>query len=167
MNNRLLTLVFIILTAIGSSFCQDKTNRKTYDMNDDNKEYEISKSESEWKELLSPEEFGVLRKKGTEYRFMGEYNDFHKKGIFVCAGCGNELFHSKTKYDSGSGWPSYFKPINEAAVDIVIDKSLGGTREEVLCSKCGGHLGHVFNDGPQPTGLRYCVNSISLDFRKK
>lgn len=167
MNNRLLTLIFLSIVAVGSSYCQDKSNQYAHEVNENNKEYEINKSESEWKQILSPEAYSVLREKGTEYAFTGEYYDFKEKGIFVCAGCGNELFDSKTKYNSGSGWPSYYKPINEKAVEIQIDKSFGMPREEILCSKCGGHLGHVFNDGPKPTGLRYCVNSISLDFKKK
>ena len=167
MNNKLLALIFISIVAVSSSFCQDKSRQYADDSNEGKKEYEVIKSESEWKNTLSPEEFEVLRKKGTEYAFTGKFYEFKEKGIFTCAGCGNELFDSKTKYNSGSGWPSFYKPIDKNNIDLEIDKSLGSAREEILCSKCGGHLGHVFADGPKPTGLRYCVNSVSLHFIKK
>jgi peptide-methionine (R)-S-oxide reductase len=167
MNTRLLTLIFIGLAAASSSFCQNKTNPAEASQENMTKEYEVEKSENEWKQLLSPDAFSVLREKGTEYAFMGKYNDFKEKGIYRCAGCGNQLFESKTKYNSGSGWPSFYKPIDENAIEIEIDNSFGMPRDEILCAKCGGHLGHMFNDGPKPTGLRYCVNSISLDFQKK
>ena len=162
MGNRVFILVLTILVAFTSSFCQVEQKKESKVKN-----YEVSKSESEWKSILSPEQFDVLRNKGTEYAFTGEYNFNKEKGIYSCAGCGSPLFESKTKYDSGSGWPSFYKPISEDAIDIEIDRSFGSEREEVLCAKCGGHLGHVFSDGPKPTGQRYCVNSISLDFKKK
>jgi peptide-methionine (R)-S-oxide reductase len=127
----------------------------------------INKPEEEWKSCLSPEAYGVLRKKGTERPFTGKFNDFKDKGVFVCAGCGNELFLSDTKFDSGTGWPSFFQPISEKNVGKDVDKSFFMTRTEVHCAKCNGHLGHVFPDGPEPTGLRYCINSVSLDFKKK
>ncbi len=130
-------------------------------------EDKINKPEEEWKSSLSPEAYGVLRKKGTERPFTGKFNDFKDKGIFVCAGCGNELFLSDTKFDSGTGWPSFYQPISKRNVGEDVDKSFFMTRTEVHCAKCNGHLGHVFPDGPEPTGLRYCINSVSLDFKKK
>ena len=120
------------------------------------------KSDAAWRDQLTPEEFHVLREKGTERAFSGEYNDFKKPGTFVCRACGNELFDTQTKYESGSGWPSFYAPIAPDSVTEVRDVSHGMIRTEVTCNRCGSHLGHVFDDGPQPTGLRYCMNSLSL-----
>ncbi len=127
----------------------------------------IIKSENEWKNFLSPEEYHVLREKGTEPPFTGKYYHHFEKGVYLCAACGNELFDSNSKYDSGSGWPSFFQPVSNDNIEIEPDFSYGMRRIEVKCSACGSHLGHVFNDGPKPTGLRYCINSISLKFKKK
>jgi peptide-methionine (R)-S-oxide reductase len=127
----------------------------------------VKKSEDEWKKILTPEEFLVLRKKGTEPPFKGTYVHQTAEGTYVCAGCGNRLFSSETKFDSGSGWPSFFTPVSPDAVILKPDKSLGMKRIEVVCARCGGHLGHVFDDGPPPTGLRYCMNSVSLRFQQK
>ncbi|MCX7998316.1 MAG: peptide-methionine (R)-S-oxide reductase MsrB [Leptospiraceae bacterium] len=126
----------------------------------------IIKSEEEWKKILSPETFNILRKKGTERAFSGKYHNHKEKGTYVCAGCGNELFHSSTKFDSGCGWPSFYQPISEDKVETETDRSFFMIRTEVHCARCGGHLGHVFPDGPLPTGLRYCINSLALDFKK-
>ena len=124
------------------------------------------KSDQEWQGCLSAEQYKVMRQHGTEHPFSGKYADCKAEGTYVCAGCGENLFSSDTKFDSGTGWPSYFQPINETAIEETRDNSIGMTRVEVHCSNCGSHLGHVFSDGPQPTGLRYCINSVSLDLKE-
>ena len=127
-------------------------------------EYEIEKSPEEWKQELTEEEYRVLREKGTERAFTGDLLNNKQEGVYVCAACGQELFDSETKFESGTGWPSFYAPVDEDNVAEESDRSFGMKRTEVLCSRCGGHLGHVFPDGPKPTGLRYCINSVSLDF---
>ena len=127
----------------------------------------VTRSEEEWKKTLSPEQFRILREKGTERPFTGTLLDNKEDGVYTCAACGADLFSSKTKFESGSGWPSFYAPIAEENVATERDDSLGMRRIEILCRRCGGHLGHVFDDGPKPTGLRYCVNSVSLGFEKK
>jgi peptide-methionine (R)-S-oxide reductase len=124
-------------------------------------------SEEEWRERLSPEQYHVLREAGTERAFTGKYEQNKADGMYICAGCGTPLFSSDTKYNSGSGWPSYFQPVAGEAVEEHSDASHGMIRTEVRCAKCEGHLGHLFPDGPAPTGLRYCINSASLDFKPK
>jgi len=130
-------------------------------------EKRIKKTEDEWRKILTPEEFLVLRKKGTEPPFSGKYVHQTAQGSYVCAGCGNKLFSSETKYDSGSGWPSFYRPASPDAVLLKPDRSLWMVRTEVVCARCGGHLGHVFDDGPAPTGQRFCMNSVSLRFLEK
>jgi peptide-methionine (R)-S-oxide reductase len=128
----------------------------------------LTKTEEEWKQELTPEQYHILREAGTEAPFTGEFWDNHEKGMFKCAACGNPLFSSDTKFDSGSGWPSFFEPINNEHVETRTDESDGMIRQEVICKKCGSHLGHVFPDGPQDkTGLRYCINSCALKMEKE
>jgi peptide-methionine (R)-S-oxide reductase len=129
--------------------------------------YKIQKTDEEWKADLSEDEYKVLREKGTERAFTGKYNDFKKEGLFLCAACKTPVFSSETKYESGSGWPSFYTPYNKENIREIPDNSFGMTRTEIVCASCGGHLGHVFEDGPEPTGLRYCINSVALDFKEQ
>lgn len=127
--------------------------------------FKVNKTEEEWRKQLSPFEYQVLREKGTERAYTGEYWDHHEDGTYTCKGCGAPLFTSNEKFDSGCGWPSYYDAIDSGAIVTKPDYSHGMVRTEIMCAKCGGHLGHVFDDGPKPTGLRYCVNSASVDFK--
>ena len=127
----------------------------------------VEKTDAEWRAQLTPEQYEVLRKKGTERAFTGKYWDNHANGMYRCAGCGNPLFSSATKFESGTGWPSFSEPVAPESVATEDDRGLLMKRTEALCARCGGHLGHVFEDGPDPTGLRYCMNSAALDFKPK
>lgn len=146
-------LIYVLLITLSIS-CNGQN-----DMSKMNDEY--------WKSKLSPEQYEVLRNKGTDKAFSGEYDKHFEEGNYKCAGCGEVLFSSETKYNSGCGWPAFYAPSENDKIKVELDKSHGMIREEIICNNCGGHLGHVFNDGPLPTGQRYCVNSTSLDFKKK
>ena len=147
-------MVAVLLAASG---CAQKNSAK----------FAVTKTDAKWQKQLTPEQYEVTRKQGTERPFTGKYWDNHEKGIYKCVDCGQEVFSSETKFESGTGWPSFWQPIKKQNVGEAVDNSLGMERIEVHCSRCGGHLGHVFNDGPAPTGLRYCINSASLTFEKK
>lgn len=166
--------ITLLLTFVYLSDQQSSNTRTIKIMSDSTKnmqvgnmENKVIKTEEEWKKELTPEEYRVLREKGTERAFTGEYDHFFDEGIYKCAACGNELFSSDHKYDSGCGWPAYWTTLAKDKVILREDKSFGMIRTEVLCAKCESHLGHVFEDGPEPTGQRYCINSVSLDFVKK
>jgi peptide-methionine (R)-S-oxide reductase len=154
-------IFFLSITVLSGMGCTSTHTSKQ----DKTMSFPTSKSEQEWQNELSPEQYRILREKGTERAFTGEYWNHHDLGVYSCAGCGQELFESDSKFDSGCGWPSYFKPIRDLVISEARDTSHGMIRTEVMCSQCGGHLGHVFNDGPPPTGLRYCINSGALKFK--
>lgn len=153
-----------ILSGILFSACAQTGQDTTGNKNEAMKQFEVQKSENEWQKELSDESYRVLRQCGTEHPGTGKYYNFYEDGTYHCAGCGAELFGSETKYSSGSGWPSFFDVLDKDKVTLIEDNSLGMTRTEVKCANCGGHLGHVFPDGPKPTKLRYCINSAAMEF---
>lgn len=153
--------IIMILFAVVAISCNSNAQKKTANTKN---EYKVSKTEAEWKEILSPQEYAVLRKAATETPHSSELNDIHKPGTFVCAACGNELYKTKHKFESGTGWPSFDRPV-EGGVAYGSDSKLGFQRDEVHCADCGGHLGHVFDDGPrETTGKRHCINGIAMNF---
>ncbi len=155
-------LILIIPLSMMACSGNSQNNKQINKMSTENK---VVKSEDEWKKVLSPEQYNVLREKGTERPFSGKYYLETKKGIYVCAACGAELFRSDKKFDAGCGWPSFSDVMDSSKVVYTKDKSLGMIRTEITCARCGGHLGHVFDDGPAPTGLRYCINSVSIELK--
>jgi peptide-methionine (R)-S-oxide reductase len=150
------TMFFLLLISNCAKAIESEPTKKN--------KFEITKTEGEWKKILPAEAYTVLREKGTERPFLSDMHSNKGKGHYVCAACGNQLFTSEAKFDSGTGWPSFYEPIDKQKVGEETDRSWGMTRTEVFCNRCGSHLGHVFNDGPPPTGLRYCMNAVSLKF---
>lgn len=168
MNTTAILFICIMLTGIASCQSQQINNdtASTVKLLTIQKDTSM-KTDEEWKKILTPERYRILREKGTERPYSGEYYLHNEKGVYCCAGCKEELFYSDTKFDAGCGWPSFFQPVDSTKITYTEDRSHGMIRTEITCTKCGGHLGHVFDDGPKPTGLRYCVNSLSLEFKKQ
>ena len=162
MKNLAYLLILLLFTACKGESQNNQTKTKP----NNTMSNKVVKTDEEWKKVLSPEQFNVLREKGTEMPFTGKYYLHKEKGIYICAACGEELFRSDKKFDAGCGWPSFSDVLDSSKVVYTKDKTAGMMRTEITCAKCGGHLGHVFDDGPAPTGLRYCINSVSIGFKK-
>lgn len=158
--HRIVILLALVITTTLNACGQKPATKQSMET------YPLQKTEAEWKAELGPDAYRVLREKGTERAFTGAYHDNHDKGTYKCNACHTPLFSSDQKFDSGTGWPSFFDVVKGGKVKSIVDKSHGMVRTEVVCGNCGGHLGHVFDDGPNPTGLRYCINSVSLEFEK-
>lgn len=159
-----ISLFALLAACTGAASAQTVDRERTERFSDPPIGEQLELTEAQWRTRLTPAEFDVLREQGTERSHSGRFHDHHEEGTYRCAGCGAPLFASAHKFDSGTGWPSYWQPIAEGRVATEVDRSFGTTRTEVHCARCGGHLGHIFRDGPAPTGLRYCINSVSLDF---
>ena len=163
----LLVLAFILEVRCYSVYADSVSILRRAHSGEDNMDNKVVKSDEEWIKVLTPEQFAITREKGTEAPFSGEYNNFKEKGVFLCVCCGNRLFASETKFDSGSGWPSFMAPVSENSIKYKSDNSMGMKRVELMCNRCGAHLGHVFDDGPPPLNKRHCINSLSLKFEQK